>query len=1051
MGRVCSLLHPPSGGWWRRLGALTVLLLGWGGLHFSRTAAVPTAPPYVATLSGQTTTARSSPPGDLPIFVPTSVFRLEITPGAQQAGAPPLVARVYRVRSDDRLTLVPVAVVRRDGPGPVVTFTIEAPATEVFYPVPGIQDFWIALGQSDSLVTRHEGERSDSATREPDIDWVFVQAKYELRDDWLGFTLFGHAFVQQTPDGSRPCFTNSESPRVRVEGTSTGDWQLLVTIEGQSRRVHATTRVLGTGILLGPADPVSFAPGDGAVAVLLDGVEVRSWPVCWDVAPSQRPGVFDVIQLRESGQIQEGLRRVRAHLSTADPVDRLWLTVEKGKLLYRSQQFRLASVAWSQAVEMALDVGIPSAASARLRTLAHLEIHERRYESAKIYVDRATEIDTRLGDTLALARDAFSRGALLKRRGLKYAFLEARHLYSTARKSALSIGHELLARDCAAMEGTLLAEHGHYDQALELMEAFPVPSEDNLGAALHLSNRAWVRMKAMQNGYLPLDPEQMRTERHEALRAVEAHAAPQVIFGEQSRMALVALRSGHLDEAQAIIDKLRSASEAERGWDGHLVTLVGSELDIRAGRTEAAERELKQLEFQLRGEAVADSDLSLAARVLRGDNSRVAGDFEAAWGHYKLALQEARRLAQRFVTPRSVGRHYFQGTHLLQGAVLTLLELSRAEEAFELVDTHRAEMASSLTSVAPPDITSGPWRSYLSTRERLAGEFPRGCAGLTGRRATLCSGLEAQAQSHLHDFYRRAAVAGQPQPSPSRAKRGLLPRGAVFLSVFGLPNGQWASWLVSRDELVHAVVADPVAYWLPRLTQATHVIVSPGGHRAAFDLAVRTMEDGRRFGARTPTTLMHYLGLLGGESPDAGEGHDVLIVADPESNLPHARLQASQVAAQFPDATLLVGAQAQQAVVRSGWRRANRLVFLGHGQQDHTGFRSAIRLADGEIVAEDILAERPQFRVAVLAGCRTGRDSKSLPGGALVTALTATGTRYLLTTTEDLRDDNQFALRFIEHAGLESPVEAYRRTLEEFTQTGEEEGGIPYRLWGPPK
>ncbi len=274
----------------------------------------------------------------------------------------------------------------------------------------------------------------------------------------------------------------------------------------------------------------------------------------------------------------------------------------------------------------------------------------------------------------------------------------------------------------------------------------------------------------------------------------------------------------------------------------------------------------------------------------------------------------------------------------------------------------------------------------------------------------------------------------------------LLREGEVYLSVFALSDEVWASWLVTPDSIETVVNSDPVEHWWPRLLEARHVFVSSGGSPEVFNLPVRRTAVDRVFGQDVGVSMLPYLGLL---NRDAVGKTGILVVADPDANLGAARAHAARIVRDFPQSTLLLGAEAEVRAFRSAWVEVNQLVFLGHGRRAQSVFDTSLRLADGQITVSDVLAERPAFDVAVLAGCGTGRDSRHLPGEALAVALLATGTRHLLATTEDLRDDDAFVMDFVEHGGLHSPMLAYRESLAALAAS-DVTATTPFRMWGAP-
>lgn len=1003
----------------------------------------PAASAWPITVTGDTRPKRGPPALGLPTFDPHAHVHLQVRPLVSADEEPPLTARVYRETPDLRLTGVSATVTRRDGPSGA-TLDFEGPAQALFAPRSGPQSLWLVFGHNEAEVRAHEGAAVSNLKTTPQRTWLEFKANYDLDAAPLKLTLFGARFYREDDGGARPCFTTDSDLRVQVLGARTGAWALELTSAGESLRSEAQAVLRPTSMLLRPTRAQELPLGEGQVSLLLDDVEVKRWPACWDLSPEARPAIKDIYGLRTEGRYDEALALVEARINSANPVDRVWLTVEKGKLHFRKSETHKAAQAWVRAAELALNTGIPSEAAARMRALSHVELEFRRYESASTYVAKARQIDEHLGNEEGIIVSDYREAIIVKKRGSGRHFLEARRRYARTRDSAWSAGLDDIARKSADLEATLLSENGYYGEALELMETFPHSTTEGLSKAVEFGNLTWVRMKAMESGYLPLNYEQMRAERVRAVEEIAKYAPPSIILNERGKLAFILMRAGHLKQAEEIIEQLQEAPEEEKSWVARLLPIVAGELDVRAGRFKQAEERMIAFERRVRLESPGDSEDACTAHIILGDARRLQGDDLGAWEHYRLALDESARLASRFVAPRAVGRHYFQRDYLKQTAVLTLVKLGRPAEAFQLVETSRAQLVAGLKAHARADQDPQAWQAYQDQRKAVAAQYPQGCATLDARELSECSRLEQDLQLALAEINQHAPPAAA--TTQTRNPQGYLREGEVYLSAFALPDGKWATWLATPDSISTAIVDDPVTQWWPELIKASHVFVSSGGNPEAFDLPVRRVTADRVFGQDVGVSMLPYLSLLNRE-PVGKSG--VLVVADPEANLSYARTHAERIVRDFPQARLLLGPAAQTLAFQSAWLQAGQLIFLGHGRRTRSVFDTSLQLADGQITVSDVLAERPTFDVAILAGCGTGRDSRQLPGEALAVALLATGTRHLLATTEDLRDDDPFVMHFIEHDGLRSPVTAYRESLALLAASGVT-AKTAFRLWGAP-
>ncbi|MCA9551015.1 MAG: CHAT domain-containing protein, partial [Myxococcales bacterium] len=154
--------------------------------------------------------------------------------------------------------------------------------------------------------------------------------------------------------------------------------------------------------------------------------------------------------------------------------------------------------------------------------------------------------------------------------------------------------------------------------------------------------------------------------------------------------------------------------------------------------------------------------------------------------------------------------------------------------------------------------------------------------------------------------------------------------------------------------------------------------------------------------------VVYGLGLPG---PQVDAEGTVLVVADPQGNLPEARAEARAVLAAVPDAHLLQGFEATGAGLRAGLAHAALLHYAGHGRE-HGGWGSELPLADGAALrVGDILAlPRVPARV-VLSGCETGAAAGEHGVGlGLAQAFILAGARGVVAATRPVPDATARAL-----------------------------------------
>ena len=166
-----------------------------------------------------------------------------------------------------------------------------------------------------------------------------------------------------------------------------------------------------------------------------------------------------------------------------------------------------------------------------------------------------------------------------------------------------------------------------------------------------------------------------------------------------------------------------------------------------------------------------------------------------------------------------------------------------------------------------------------------------------------------------------------------------------------------------------------------------------------------------------------------------------LIIGDPSSNLPEARLEARALAAGQAGSTLLLGDDADRARILSAIGGRRVFHFAGHGKLEGA-WDAELVLARGEVLrVSDVLAAKPQLGLVVLSGCDTGAASAlsrthaiSLP--EVFFAAGATGVVAANGKVGD-REARAFIEELYRQGAAESPVAGYQRAVAQQIQRGE--------------
>ena len=149
-------------------------------------------------------------------------------------------------------------------------------------------------------------------------------------------------------------------------------------------------------------------------------------------------------------------------------------------------------------------------------------------------------------------------------------------------------------------------------------------------------------------------------------------------------------------------------------------------------------------------------------------------------------------------------------------------------------------------------------------------------------------------------------------------------------------------------------------------------------------------------------------------APDAMPVLDrILVVGNPTGDLPSSRAEAEFVAAQFPQAVLLLEDAATEAAVRARLPGMPLVHFATHGTLDaETPLNSSVALAQNdELTVYELMSLRLDARLVVLSACSTGQGEST--GGddllGLTRGLLAAGAQAALVTLWPV-DDHATAL-----------------------------------------
>jgi tetratricopeptide (TPR) repeat protein len=131
-----------------------------------------------------------------------------------------------------------------------------------------------------------------------------------------------------------------------------------------------------------------------------------------------------------------------------------------------------------------------------------------------------------------------------------------------------------------------------------------------------------------------------------------------------------------------------------------------------------------------------------------------------------------------------------------------------------------------------------------------------------------------------------------------------------------------------------------------------------------------------------------------------------LVVSDPTADLPQSGAEGRLVAQLLPQSNHLSGSQAARSAVLMELTTADWFHYAGHAAfSDKDGLDAALKLADGNLTASDVLASSRVPGLVVLSACETGRSTEAAPEGiGLAQAFVLRGASAVVASPRPMRD-----------------------------------------------
>jgi tetratricopeptide (TPR) repeat protein len=198
--------------------------------------------------------------------------------------------------------------------------------------------------------------------------------------------------------------------------------------------------------------------------------------------------------------------------------------------------------------------------------------------------------------------------------------------------------------------------------------------------------------------------------------------------------------------------------------------------------------------------------------------------------------------------------------------------------------------------------------------------------------------------------------------------------------------------------------------------------------------------DGKYLFERNPTAYIPSASVLATQLDGRHQRAGIVVLGDPEGNLPAARTEAVEVARLLGVRPILGAAATRKTVLTASGSRL--LHIAGHAEVRATG--AALRLADGPLGAGELIDVGLTARVVVLTSCSSADPLDRDELGPLATAFLASGVEAVVASRWSVKDADaaRFARAFYAAGGAQHPISALAAAQADMVA-----GGISETVW----
>lgn len=761
--------------------------------------------------------------------------------------------------------------------------------------------------------------------------------------------------------------------------------------------------IVGERTSLGTELRFTFKVPEGARVITLTALANGSTPSfrLELAAPADPPEVVKARALRAEGKGSEAGTLLETWVKTATGEGR----VRALGLLARIELARGASGDAIRHLRESLDLGGPSDDAF---ALAHALVHgPRAFDQARAAIERLGPLDDHPDGR---ARRAYYLGEIAFETGDVRTAMQS---FRASRAAATRLGMRRLAHLSQQYLAIALQIGGRNEEAKALVDSVLAdPDLQPCERADALTDLGWIALLGHESGGKidPVPP----TE--QALAIVRASC-------KDARSEANLLVNLALSELQADAPKRARArlAEARAVWGKDApstVALWGLEIDARtslgSGDTKGALATFERLSAL--AEASSSSELAWRAAVGAGEAHEAAGAREAALVDYARAetILDGRSLD----VPHGDGRDGFLGERSRSARLRVdlLLRMGRAADALAAARSARtrgiAAVARSgvLSSLDPA--ARARWERAVSAIRAERDAIDREAASdWTLAQDQLAAvqvarkAREARAKAAIDEALAVLGRSGKPTTPRPLGEGDLVLAFHPIRKGFAVFAADAAGVRVEKMETVEPTTL--LAPFEEKLAAARRVRVLPYGATHAIDVHALDFH-GAPLVAHVPVSYSLDLPFTDAAPASAS----LLLVADPASDLPAARLEAKEVAARHhgPLQTLL-GEEAAAVSVRAALPKVDRFHYAGHGNAaGEAGWESVLPLAHGSLSVADILSLPRAPSLVILSACEAARTTARGEGLGIAQAFVLAGSLGVIAATRDVPDVSALAL-----------------------------------------